>query len=136
MELNINTPAYFTALYGVNDEVYKYCQQLYTFFKDKEYSPTLTTIGIVPIIAPKELYEQGKWKEKVQMISLGTCAIINIRMNFEIYYEADDYGKIALMNQMIIKAIKKIKRKGQFDDEQFKKDLASITQKYIQEKIL
>ena len=59
MELNINSPAYFSDQYGVDDEVYRYCRSLYAFFKDKEYSKTLSVIGITPVIAPKELYEQG-----------------------------------------------------------------------------
>lgn len=38
MELNINSPAYFTNVYGIDDEVYKYCQTLHVFFREKEYS--------------------------------------------------------------------------------------------------
>ncbi len=52
MELNINSPAYFSDQYGVDDEVYRYCRSLYAFFKDKEYSKTLSVIGITPVIAP------------------------------------------------------------------------------------
>ena len=55
MELNINSPAYFTNHYGVDDEVYRYCQNLHNYFKTKEYSETLTIIGITPIVAPKVL---------------------------------------------------------------------------------
>ena len=102
MELNINSPAYFTNYYGVDDEVYSYCQNLHNFFKTKEYSETLTIIGITPIVAPKEIYNQGLWKEKVQIISLGTCAIIDIRMDFESYYNADSKEKIELIKQIRI----------------------------------
>ena len=89
MELNINSPAYFTNHYGVDDEVYRYCQNLHNYFKTKEYSETLTIIGITPIVAPKEVYNQGLWKEKVQIVSLGTCAMIDVRMDFESYYNAN-----------------------------------------------
>ena len=64
MELNINSPAYFKEHYGIDDEVYKFCQKAYVFFKDKEYSNTIHIIGIVPVVAPKEIYDSGKWKEK------------------------------------------------------------------------
>jgi len=123
MELNINSPAYFTDHYGINEEVYHYCQKLHDFFKDKEYSSTMTIIGINPIVAPQEIYDQGLWKEKVQIISLKTCAIINIRMDFDCYYHANNDEKIELIKQMIIKAVKKIKTKGNFDFERFKNDL-------------
>lgn len=46
-----------------------------------------------------------------------TCAIINIRMDFNCYYHGDNNRKIELIKQMIIKAVKKIKTKGNFDFE-------------------
>ncbi len=127
MELNINSPAYFSNHYGIDDDVYRYCQSLHEFFKDKEYSEILSIIGIVPIIAPKELYEQNMWKEHTQIISLGSCAIIDIRMDFESYYQADSNGKIGLIKEMIVKAVKKIKTRGKFDWERFRDDLLNFS---------
>ena len=123
MELNINSPAYFTEHYGIDDEVYKYCQQLHDFFRTREYSESMNIIGITPVIAPKEIYDQGMWKEKVQVVGLGSCAIIDIRMDFDNYYNSDSNGKIELIQQMIIRAVRKIKSKGKFDWEKFRDDL-------------
>lgn len=123
MELNINSPAYFTDHYGIDEEVYKYCQQLHDFFRTREYSESMNIIGITPVIAPKEIYNQGMWKEKVQVVGLGSCAIIDIRMDFDNYYNADSNGKIELIQQMIIRAVRKIKSKGKFDWEKFRDDL-------------
>ena len=123
MELNINSPAYYTSQYGVNDAVYDYCQNLYLYFKNKEYSNTLHTIGIIPIIAPRKMYDEGLWKEKVQFINSKTCAMISIRLDYEQYYKANDQEKIKMMELMLIKAIKKIKNKGKLDTNQFIEDL-------------
>lgn len=123
MELNINSPAYYTSQYGVNDVVYDYCQNLYLYFKNKEYSNTLHTIGIIPIIAPRKMYDEGLWKEKVQFINSKTCAMISIRLDYEQYYKVNDQEKIKMMELMLIKAIKKIKNKGKFDTNQFLEDL-------------
>ena len=123
MELNINSPAYYTSQYGVNDAVYDYCQNLYLYFKNKEYSNTLHTIGIIPIIAPRKMYDEGLWKEKIQFINSKTCAMISIRLDYEQYYKANDQEKIKMMELMLIKAIKKIKNKGEFDTNQFIEDL-------------
>ena len=123
MELNINSPAYFTDHYGIDEEVYKYCQQLHDFFRTREYSESMNIIGITPVIAPKEIYDQGMWKEKVQVVGLGSCAIIDIRMDFDNYYNADSNGKIELIQQMIIRAVRKIKSKGKFDWEKVRDDL-------------
>jgi len=126
MELNINSPAYFSDHYGIDDDVYRYCQKLYTFFKDKQYSDSLSIIGIMPVVAPKELYEAGQWKESVKLIGGTACAIITIRLDFESYYSADSKGKIVLTRNAVLKAVKKIKSKGRFDFGEFEKDLLSI----------
>ena len=85
------------------------------------------TIGIVPVAAPQELYDDGAWKESVKLISNKTCVIISIRMNFEEYYNADSTEKILLTKKMIIKAVKKIKSKGRFDYDAFERDFGTIS---------
>lgn len=122
MELNINSPSYFSEHYGVDDDVYRFCREVYSFFKDKEYSETLHTIGIMPSIAPKEVYDSGKWKESVQLVGNKSCAIIYIRMDFTKYYEADGMGKIEQMKEAVLKGVKKIKARGKFDFASFEKD--------------
>ncbi|MDE7249631.1 MAG: hypothetical protein K2N82_07035, partial [Lachnospiraceae bacterium] len=79
MELNINSPAYFSEHYGVDDEVYKFCQKAHLFFKDKEYSSTLQIIGIMPFAAPQEIYDSGAWKEHIRFICNKNCVSIGIR---------------------------------------------------------
>lgn len=127
MELNINTPAYFSQHYGIDDEVYHFCQRVYMYFKDKEYSDTLHTIGIVPVAAPQELYNDGAWKESVKVIGNKSCAIISIRMDFDEYYNSDSAKKILLTKKMILKAVKKIKSKGNFDYNAFERDFSAIS---------
>lgn len=78
MELNVNSPAYYKDHYGIDDEVYSFFQKAYFFFLDKEYSDTLKTVGIVPIVAPKELYDSGDWKESVRLIDGNNCAIVSL----------------------------------------------------------
>lgn len=126
MELNINSPAYFKEHYGVDEEVYRFCQRVYLFFKDKEYSDTLHTIGITPVAAPQEIYDSGAWKERMQFICNKSCAIITIRMDFENYYKSDSFEKVEQTKEMILTAVKRIKSKGKFDYNQFKEDFDNI----------
>ena len=128
MELNINSPVYFTQQYGVNERVYWYCKKCYEYFKDKEYSKTLRIIGICPQYAPKDLYQQGKWKEKVRLIGNGSCASIDIRIDFDQYYNVTDEGKVIIIRNTIMKAVKKVKAKGKFDYESFCRDLLNVTE--------
>ena len=122
MELNINSPAYFKECYGIDDEVYRFCQRVYLHYKDKEYSEVLHTIGIVPIVAPSELYDGGKWKESTTWRCNNSCVAINIRMDFEAYYNANSEEKVMLTKEMIMKAVKKVKSKGKFDYDKFVAD--------------
>lgn len=126
MELNINSPAYFKEHYGIDDEVYRFCQRAYLHFKDKEYSEILHIIGIVPIVAPKELYDDGNWKEGLSWRCHNSCVAIRIRMDFEAYYSANSEEKVWLTKEMILKAIKKVKSKGTFDYDQFVADFKEI----------
>ena len=99
MELNINSPAYFTQQYGVNERVYYYCKKCHEYFKDKEYSEILKVIGICPQCAPKDLYQKGMWKEKVRFIGNGSCASVDIRIDFDQYYNATDEEKVIIIAQ-------------------------------------
>lgn len=123
MELNINSPAYFKEHYGIDDEVYRFCQRAYMFFRDKEYSEILHIIGIVPVAAPQELYDSGAWKEVIKYRCYNSAVAITIRMDFDEYYNADSVKKVLLTKEMILKAVKKVKLKGKFDYEAFKRDL-------------
>ncbi len=127
MELNVNTPAYFNQHYGIDDEVYQFCQNAYMYFKDKEYSDVLHTIGIAPVAAPQELYDDGAWKESVKLIGNKSVAMISIRMDFQEYYNADSAEKILLTKKIILKAVKKIKSKGKFDYDAFERDFDAIS---------
>lgn len=122
MELNINSPGYFKDFYGVDDEVYKFCQKVHLFFLDKEYSTILHTIGIALVAAPQELYDSGLWKENVQLINNKSCASIFMRMNFVEYYNANSFEKILLTKKTVLKAVKRIKSKVKFDYETFERD--------------
>lgn len=126
MELNINSPAYFKEHYGVDDEVYKFCQKAYLFFKDKEYSEILHTIGIVPVIAPQEIYDKGNRQERIRFLNNKSVVSIVIRMDFERYYNADSMEKLEQTKEMILNAVKRIKSKGKFDYNKFMEDFLSI----------
>ena len=125
MELNINSPVYFKDHYGIDDEVYRFCQRTYLFFKDKKYSNTLQTIGIIPIVAPQEIVEKN-YKENVTFLCNKNVASINIKIDFNDYYNADSIKRIELTKEMILTAVKRIITKVDFDYDRFKEDLISL----------
>lgn len=126
MELNINSPVYYKEHYGIDNEVYRFCQRAYLFFKDKKYSNTLQIIGIVPIVAPQEIAVGGNYKEKVKFLCNKSVASIEIKMDFDNYHNADSIERIEQTKEMILKALKRIITKVDFDYDRFKEDLISL----------
>jgi len=127
MQLSINSPMYYRDHYGIEDIIYKYCQDAFIFFKNKEYSDMLKTIGIIPILAPADEYEKGKWKEHVSFVSYNSVATVYVRMSLEQYLESNEIERIKMYKDMIVKSVKKVKGKGKFDFDTFCKDLDEFT---------
>lgn len=130
MELNINSPAYYSQNYGIDNDVYSFCKKAYLFFKDKEYSTTLKTIGIVPAVAPQELYDNNMWKEQIELRNNKSVASILLRMDFEEYHNADSQKKILMTKNLVLKAVKKVKARGKFDYGAFERDFTQFTDEY------
>ena len=126
MELNINSPVYYKNHYGIDNAVYRFTQRAQLFFKEKKYSNTLQIIGIVPIIAPQEVYAAGNYKERVKFLCGKSVASVEIRGDFDAYHNAGSSGKIALTKDMLLTAAKRIKTKVDFDYDRFKDDLESL----------
>lgn len=96
------------------------------FFKEKEYSDTLQIIGIVPIIAPQEVYAAGNYKERVRFLCGKGIAFVKVKIDFDAYHYADSAGKITLNKDMLLIAAKRIKAKVDFDYDRFRDDLESL----------
>lgn len=126
MELNINSPVYYKEHYGIDNEVYRFCQRAYLYFKDKKYSSTLQIIGIVPIVAPQEVIESKNYKEKSKFLCNKSMVSIEIKIDFDSYHNADSKERIELTKTMILSAIKSIKSKVDFNYDKFKDDLMSL----------
>lgn len=126
MELNINSPVYYKDHYGIDNEVYRFTQRAHLFFKEKEYSGILQIIGIIPIVAPQEVYAAGNYKERVKFICSKSVTSVEIRMDFDTYRNADSAGKIEQTKEMLLTAAERIKTKVDFDNDRFRDDLESL----------
>ena len=82
MDLNINSPAYYTGVYGIDDEIYWMCRELAQYVKAREYSKFIKTIGIVPIIAPEGEIKKGLWKE-LKHVSL-KCGFASVCLQIQL----------------------------------------------------
>ena len=53
------------------------------------------------------------WKEKVRFIGNGSCASVDIRIDFDQYYNATDEEKVIIIRNTIIRAVKKSQNQRQ-----------------------
>ena len=67
-------------------------------------------------------------KKRLEFIGNGSCASIDIRIDFDQYYNATDEEKVIIIRNTIIRAVKKVKTKGKFDYEMFCQDLQNVTE--------
>ena len=123
MKLNINSPQYYSKIYGIDDEVYWMCRDLSQYVIDKEYSQIVDTVGILPIIAPKEITNKGLCKELLKCDLKYKFVYISKQMAYDEYVAADISTKKKMIIENVLKSVKAIKTKAKFDYETFKKDV-------------
>lgn len=123
MELNINSPAYYSEKYGINDEIYCLCKMISEYVRDKRYSNAINIIGITPIIAPQDILQEGLWKELKKCEPRYGFASVSLRIDFEEYIEADVETKKGLIIQNILKSVKSISKRGSVDYISFESDV-------------
>ena len=123
MDLNINSPAYYTGVYGIDDEIYWMCRELAQYVKAREYSKFIKTVGIVPIIAPEGEIKEGLWKELKHVSLKCGFASVCLQIDYKEYVEADINKKKILIIDNILKSIKTIKSKAKIDYRMFEDDI-------------
>ena len=129
MELNINSPAYYSKEYGVCDDIYRLCRDISEYVREKKYSEIIKSVGIVPIIAPYEILQSGLFKEQKKCEVKYGFASVSIQIDFNQYVEADIEGKKKLIIKNILASMKSIQKKGSINYVQFEKDIIEFCKK-------
>ena len=123
MELNINSPAYYKNIFGVDDDVYQMCGMLSSYMKNKNYSEVITSVGVCPIVAPQQELDKGLWKETKKCELKYGFASVSLQIDYDAYVNADITQKKQLMIDNILKSVKAISKKGKIDYKQFEEDV-------------
>ena len=122
MDFNINSPAYFTQQYGIDDDVYKLCRDLSKYVKNTKYSDVYDIVGLVPIIEP---FDQ-KRKEIVEYKTKMKLVYITKHIDYELYINGDLDTRKKLMIKCILDSIKKISKKAKIDYIKFEEDVLNF----------
>lgn len=123
MDLNINSPSFYTQEYGVDDDVYRMCSELSDFLKEKKYSDAINIIGIVPIIAPASVIENGLCKAHKKCEPQYGFASVSSQIDYEEYIESDTSNKKRLIIDNILASVKSISKKGKINYSLFEEDV-------------
>jgi len=128
MELNINSPAYYTNNYGIDDEIYRMCNEIYLFMKSRNYSDIVTMIGIIPVVAPKELTDNSSWEESIKVKKSIGLVIVYKHIDYDKYKNGTIEQRKKLTIKCILEAILMIKKKPgtKFNAKQFEIDLLNF----------
>lgn len=125
MILNINSPAYYTQKFGIDDELYTLSKQISNSVRKKQYSEVINTIGIVPIIAPQEILDEGMWKEKVLVSKLYQFVDVQLCINYDEFINGNSDVKRELYIKNIIDSIRAVgeKLRKNFETEKMINDI-------------
>ena len=129
MNLNINSPMYYTRQFGVIDEIYRMCRNIERVVKDKTYSPVIHTVWITPIIAPQDILDAGLFREIRKCEAKYGFASVSLQIDFEEFLGTDIYEKKKLIICNILKSIKSIPKRGKMNYLEFEIDILNYCEK-------
>lgn len=128
MSLYINSPANYARFHGIDEDIYKMCRTISKGIDIKKYTSELDSIGITPIIAPKEQLLNGKWQELKQVSLKYRFADISMQIDYERYISSDLSQRKLLIIDNIMSSLMVVKRKikDSFNYEQLKRDIKNL----------
>ena len=112
MLLVLSTAISLTACSGIVDEDHMI-----------DYSDLVDIVGITPIIAPKDIIEQGLFKQEKKCDIKYGFASVSLWIDYDEYLKADITDKQIMIVKNILASIKTISRKAKIDYKQFCEDI-------------
>lgn len=123
MSLNVNSPAYYSTVHGIDNDIYR-LQQLITKNIDvRNYTDVIDAIGIVPLIAPENVMGEIK-----QFHIKARFANIWLRVDYEKYLNSDLEEKKLLILQNIFDSLYVVRKRlgRKFDYERIVNDIKKL----------
>lgn len=123
MEININSPQFYTKEYGIHDEIYTMCQNMHKYFDGKRYSEYINIIGIIPIVAPEEVLAKGLCRPVKKCELHAGFASVARKINYKEFVDGDIEEKKRLIVKCVLDSVKSVKVKGKIDYMRFEEDM-------------
>ena len=99
-----------------------------------DYTSSLETIGIIPILAPKELMEQNQWLGHVKISIPYKMAVVSLNSSYEHFCAETLDQKMEIILNNILESLQLIKKKlkGKFHYEDMEKAILEIGKRHIE----
>lgn len=132
MNFFINSPAYYTNRHGVVTDIYNLCDYISKNIDVTNYTNKLDTIGIVPIIVPRQEIYGDQWNEEIYVSISTRIASISLHSSYEDYWLTDTNGRKKIIIDNIIQSLNAIKAKLKcdFNLDQMVFDVIECTNKF------
>ena len=125
MSLFINSPSYYSRIFGIDAEIYQMCRLIEKNIDLKKYTDQLDSIGITPIVAPSAEIGSCEWKE-VKYISLSyRIASISLHIDYSKYVSSTITEKKVLIINNVLNSLRLVKKrlKDGFDYDSLENDI-------------
>jgi len=131
----INPPMYYTREYGEVKEMEEFREKIKDRIDIKNYTDTLDTLWIHPIIAPKEEINKGLCQEDRYMSLINQMADISLQSDFEQFHNGDLIQKKRIIIDNVIRSLKMIRKKlgKKFDSDRMIVDIVALVKDEIGE---
>lgn len=132
MNLFINSPSHYTQEYGVIDEIYNMCSYISQNIDINDYTESIDTIGIVPMIAPIDVLNQVDWKEQKYVSRTYRMASISLISDYHSYCNGNVIEKKGIILDNIFRSLQEVKKqlKREFDYAQIERDIKVLVEDF------
>ena len=110
-------------MFGIDDDIYYMCRDLCNFLNQRTYSDLVEEIGIIPIVAPKNLVDDGQWKESKKFFNRNHNVIISKHIDYNQYVSSSIPEKKILIIKNVMDSLKNVAIKGHIDYNKMRDDI-------------
>ena len=128
MKIEIRPPCYYSQHHAVDEEITGMARMISAYMEDRSYSEIISTVDIVPVVAPENILEEGLWEEEVMLTrSTGRISVFKY-IDYLKYLNGSAEKRKKLTVKCILEAVKLIRSKPgtKFDVNQFGIDLLGL----------
>lgn len=126
MEFVFKIPTFCKVNYGADIEIDKFCEEICNIANNGGYTSKVDKIDIIPFIIPQDVINQGKGPILTKIDKKYWVVALSRRIDFNSYMNTGIEGKKVLLTECLIKALEEIRKKIDFNIDDFRKEIEKL----------